>query len=156
MNKTVILLCIAFLAALMPAHAGADPENRRMAAEPRYGHAFDKWISENLNLTVEQTADIRSLRQEHLTSSEPLLKRLYLKRRELRHLWLQHPPDRSRITAVDDEIRILRAQLDDQMTGHRQAILKVLTPEQQAKLENYRPGHGRGAGMGRRTGMRGY
>jgi Spy/CpxP family protein refolding chaperone len=122
MKKIAVIFSALLLLALMPAHAGADPENRRMAAEPRYGHAFDRWMSENLNLTAEQTTALRSLRQEHLTSSEPLLKRLYLKRRELRHLWLQHPPDRSRITTADEEIRILRAQLDDQMTGHRQAM----------------------------------
>jgi Spy/CpxP family protein refolding chaperone len=83
---------------------------------------------------------------------------------------LQQSPDGGKIAAADREIRALRDQIQDKRTSHRLAVFKVLTPEQQTKLQacgaerDYGSGKGMrgqgsmgmGSGMGRGISMRGY
>jgi Spy/CpxP family protein refolding chaperone len=135
---------------------------------PGYGYAMDERMAAGLNLTAEQTAQVRSLREVQLKEIQPLQNKLNGKRSELRLLWLQQPPDQGKITAADREIRTLRDLLQDKRTSHRLAIFKILTPEQQTKLQAYnagrgygkdmrgRGGMGMGSGMGRGMSMRGY
>jgi len=117
---------------------------------PGYGYAIDDRMAASLNLTAEQTAQIRSLREVQLKEIQPLQNKLYSKRSELKLLWLQQSPDEGKIKAVDREIRSLRDQLQDKRTGHRLAIFKILTPEQQTKLQAYAAGRGSGSGRGMR------
>jgi len=123
-----------------------------------------------LNLTAEQAGQLRNLREAHLKDIQPLQNKLYSKRSELRLLWLQQSPDQGKITAADREIRALRDQIQDKMTSHRLATFKILTPEQQTKLQASGAGRGYGSGkgmrgqggmgmgpgMGQGMGMRGY
>ena len=97
-----------------------------------------------LNLTEEQTEKIRALREAHLKDVKPLQEKMFSKRGDLRLLWLQANPDQGKILALQKEIRSLRDQMDDKRISHRLAVLKVLTPEQQAKAQAY--GAGRGFG----------
>jgi Spy/CpxP family protein refolding chaperone len=115
-----------------------------------YGYAIDDRMAASLNLTAEQTAQIRSLREVQLKEIQPLQNKLYSKRSELKLLWLQQSPDEGKIKAIDQEIRSLRDQLQDKRTGHRLAIFKILTPEQQTKLQAYAAGRGSGSGRGMR------
>jgi Spy/CpxP family protein refolding chaperone len=101
-----------------------------------------------LNLTADQEAKIKSLRESQLKETKPLQDKMFSKRGELRLLWLQQNPDKEKITAVQKEIRSLRDQLQDKQTNHRLAVLKVLTPEQQTKVQAFGAGRGFGHGKG--------
>lgn len=100
-----------------------------------------------LNLTAEQTAKINALREANLRDVKPIQDKMFSKRGDLRLLWLQKNPDREKITQTRKEIRALRDQMEDKRDNYRLDVLKVLTPEQQEKLNAYRPGRGFGPGM---------
>ncbi|HAJ27147.1 MAG TPA: hypothetical protein DCG53_07880 [Syntrophus sp. (in: bacteria)] len=113
-----------------------------------------------LNLTADQEAKIKTLRDAQLTEAKPLQDKMFSKRGELKLLWLQQNPNQQKIVAVQKEIRSLRDQLQDKQTNHRLAVLKVLTPEQQTKVQAFGAGrgfaHGRGFGAGPGGGCGGY
>ena len=113
-----------------------------------------------LNLTTDQEAKIKSLREAQLKEAKPLQDKMFSKRGELKLLWLQQNPDKEKIVAVQKEIRSLRDQLQDKQTNHRLAVLKVLTPEQQTKVQAFGAGrgfgHGKGFGAGPGGGCGGY
>jgi Spy/CpxP family protein refolding chaperone len=100
-----------------------------------------------LNLTTEQTAKVSALREAHLKDVKPIQDKMFSKRGDLKLLWLQKSPDQAKIRQTQKEIRTLRDQMEDKKDNHRLEVLKVLTPEQQEKLNTYRPGHGSGHGM---------
>lgn len=101
-----------------------------------------------LNLTTDQEAKIKSLSEAQLKEAKPIQDKMFSKRGELKLLWLQQNPDKEKIVAVQKEIRSLRDQLQDKQTNHRLAVLKVLTPEQQTKVQAFGAGRGFGHGKG--------
>jgi Spy/CpxP family protein refolding chaperone len=100
-----------------------------------------------LNLTTEQTAKINTLREAHLKDVKPIQDKMFSKRGDLKLLWLQKSPDQETIRQTQKEIRTLRDQMQDKKDNYRFEMLKSLTPEQQEKLNAYRPGRGFGPGM---------
>lgn len=105
-----------------------------------------------LNLTADQEAKIRSLREEQVKEIKPLRDAMFSKRDDLRLLWREKNPDQEKIVSVQREIRGLRDQVQDKATAGRLAMLKVLTPEQQDKFQSY-GGKGFGPGAGRGSGQ---
>jgi len=109
-----------------------------------------------LNLTPEQTAKIRDLREGHLKEVKPLQDKLFGKRGEVRLLWLQQTPDKDKIQALQKEIRDIRGEIQDKKTSHRlEVFTNVLTPEQRTQAQAFGArggfGHGpqfRGQGRG--------
>ena len=168
MKKTMTMIAVIALVAIMVSPAAAWKGGMR--GDYGYGYGFDDRMAANLNLTAEQTVQIKSLREAQLKEIQPLQNKLYSKRSELRLLWLQQSLDQSKIKAADREIRSLRDQIKDKVTSHRLATFNILTPEQQTKLQAYGAGQGYGygkgmrghggmgmePGMGRGMGMRGY
>jgi Spy/CpxP family protein refolding chaperone len=104
----------------------------------RRGRLFGR----RFNLTAEQTAKINALREAHLRDVKPIRDTMFSKRGDLRLLWLQKNPDQEKIRQTQKEIRTLRDQMEDKKDTLRLEVLKVLTPEQQEKLNAYRPGRG--------------
>jgi Spy/CpxP family protein refolding chaperone len=114
--------------------------------------------SPGLNLTEEQSAKIRSLREAHQKDVAPLRSELFAKRAELRALWAQTKPDKNAILAKQKEVSKLRDQMREKKTIHRLEMRSVLTPEQQASLNFMRGGkwigprgdfgHGKRGGFG--------
>jgi Spy/CpxP family protein refolding chaperone len=123
-----------------------------------------------LNLTADQNEKLGTLRETHLREVKPLRDQIFSKGGELRLLWLQRTPDQQKIVTVQKEVRTLRDQLADKQTVYRLEANKILTPEQQTKIQAYGAGRsygyakgmrgqggmGMGTGMGRGMGMRGY
>jgi Spy/CpxP family protein refolding chaperone len=103
------------------------------------------------NLTAEQSAQIKALRDGFLKEIESLQKELYTKGMELRNLWQSLNPDQAAIAAKQKEIFNLQSQLQDKATNLGLEIRKVLTPEQLAQL----PAFNQGAGFGPRMGKMG-
>ncbi len=116
-------------------HGGGDCYGADLTAVP------------GVNLTTEQTGKINALREAHLKDVKPIRDKMYSKRGDLRLLWLQKNPDQEKINKIQKEIRTLRDQMEDKKDNYRLGVLKVLTPEQQEKLNSYRPGRGFGPGM---------
>ena len=94
------------------------------------------------------------MRAAHLKDIQPLQDQMLSKSRELRSLWLAATPDKEKILALQKETRDLRDQLTDKRTAYRLEVQKVLTPEQQAKVQAYGTGRGMGR-MGGGSGMMG-
>lgn len=101
-----------------------------------------------LNLTDAQNEKIRALREAQLKEIQPLQEKMFSKRGELRQLWLQKNPDENKIKAAYKDMRTLRDQMQDKMLSHKMAMYKVLTPEQQSKLQASYGGRGFGPGFG--------
>lgn len=105
-----------------------------------------------LNLTAEQSAKIKEMREAQWNEMKPVREQMFTKRDEIRKLWLEPNPDQAKITAAQKEMRLLRDQMQDRMTAYRLEALKVLTPEQREKMgslmQGRGPGHGRGFGPG--------
>jgi Spy/CpxP family protein refolding chaperone len=151
--KKISITFVALLAiAVLTASAFAfGPEWGRGYGRGHHGggdcYGADLTAAPGLNLTTEQTAKINALREAHLKDVKPIRDKMYIKRGDLRLLWLQKNPEREKINRIQKEIRALRDQMEDKRDNHRLDVLKVLTPEQQEKLNAYGPGRGFGPGM---------
>ncbi len=117
-----------------------------------YGNCREAGL-ERLNLTAEQKTKIEALQTSADKEVRPIREKMFDKSVEMRRLWLQANPDKSKINDARKEISTLRDQMQDKTTAMRLELRKVLTPEQQEKLANV--GWGRGMGYGPRGGMRG-
>jgi Spy/CpxP family protein refolding chaperone len=104
-----------------------------------------------LNLTPEQTAKFKEMREAQWNEMKPLRDQMFTKRDEIRKLWLEPNPDQEKIAAAQKEMRSLRDQIQDRTTAYRLEALKTLTPEQQDKIRSpySERGFGPGRGMGR-------
>ena len=120
---------------------------------------------DNLNLTDDQKASIKTLREAHLRDVKPLQDQMFSKRGDLKLLWLQQNPDKEKILAVQKEIRAIRDQMQEKATAHRVDVFNILTSEQQDKARDTQsrrlphpqgtPGGMMGPGPGMGPGMMG-
>jgi Spy/CpxP family protein refolding chaperone len=151
MKKTIIIglslvLGLALVATVALAWGpGFGPGFGRGPGGPAYGSPPIP------NLTADQSAQIKALRDSFLKETEPLQKELYAKGQELRALWSTQNADPTAIKAKQNEISDLRSQLQDKATNLGLEIRKVLTPEQLAQLPAFSQGarfghHGMGFG----------
>jgi Spy/CpxP family protein refolding chaperone len=108
-----------------------------------------------LELTAEQKTQLDAMRGAQFKEIEPLREQMFAQRDAVRKLWLEPNPDQAAIQAAQQEMRLLRDQLQDKMTAFRLETLKVLTPEQREKLQSAGPGRGFGPRRGMGSGARG-
>lgn len=167
MKKLMTMIAVIALAAVMTSPAEA---RRGWGGNPGDGYYYDLAATPGLNLTAEQSGKLNALREAHLREIKPLQDQRYSKSSEMRLLWLERTPDQKKILTVQKEVRTLRDQLYDKRTAYWLEANKILTPEQQTKLQAYgagrdygsgkgmrgRGGMGMGPGMGQGMGMRGY
>ena len=120
--------------AVMPASAS------RYGRGPGADHGYGKDITAipDLNLTVEQKAQITLLRETFLKDVKPLRDKLFSKRGDLKLLWRDKNPNQTKILATQTQIRMLRGQIQDRATVQRLAVRKVLTSEQQDKIKAFK------------------
>jgi zinc resistance-associated protein len=145
MKKVMTIVAVIALAAVV-----ASPAMAYRGMGGGYGsgpgNIADIAAARGLNLTAEQTEKINAMRAAHLKDMQPLQDQMVTKSRELRTLWLATTPDQEKINALQKEVRNLRDQLTDRMTGYRLEARKILTPEQLAKVQS---DYGMGRGMAR-------
>lgn len=111
-----------------------------------------------VELTADQKAKFKEMREARFKDMEPLREQMFAKRDELRKLWLEPNPIQANIEAAQKDMRSLRDQMQDKMTAFRLELQKVLTPEQQEKIKSFaggRMGGKRGFGPGGMMGGRG-
>jgi len=104
-----------------------------------------------LNLSPEQTERIDALRAAHRRDIRPL-QNAHGKGKQLRELWLAKTPSKERILSLQREVHDLRGQLLEKLATYRLEVLRMLTPDQQAKVQTFEAERHRGeraSGMGR-------
>ena len=145
------LVLVAALAMPLLAHDRGWGKGRGIGPEGRQAFCL-KTIP---NLTPEQSAKLKELREQHEKDILPLKNEMIAKRAELRNLWLQGELDEAAIRAKQLEINDLRNKLQVTKTEYRLELGKILTPEQRAQLQSSRPGRGYRHDA-KRSGPRGY
>jgi len=121
-------------------HGGGD-------CRQAYGHWDRIKAIPGMNLTAEQTAKIDAIREAGLKDTKPIIDKMFIKRGDLKLLWLEKNPNPKKIAETKKEIRALRDQLEDKIDNYRLEALNLLTPEQKEKLKSYGPRHGFSPGM---------
>jgi Spy/CpxP family protein refolding chaperone len=90
--------------------------------------------NKSLNLTPEQEAQLRSLRDKFLEETAFLRAEIPRKLSELRILWADPKPDKDQINSKKKEIIDLYNQLQIKATDNRLLAQSFLSPEQAEKL----------------------
>jgi len=93
-----------------------------------------------LGLTDEQSTRIKKIRQDYFNNTRDLRAKLQNSTFDLRQLSWDKNPDPGKLTEKINEVNSLRGELYKQSQNCREQIKAVLTPEQQAKLDQQRPG----------------
>ncbi len=112
---------------------------------------FNPTVLPQLNLSVKQMTDINVLRETFLKDTRPLEHEMFIKRSELKRLWLQQNPDKEKIEIVREEIRVLRNQVKDNRNVYRLKVYNLLTQDQKEKLKSCVPPGNHGRQMRSRT-----
>jgi Spy/CpxP family protein refolding chaperone len=134
MEKIAITTVIILAAMVLTSLTFASDWGRGHGRGP--GDEGDITAIPELELTNEQIIQIRVLREAHLKDIRPLQDKMQTRRKELRLFWLQKTPEQDKIGAAQAEIIVLRDQMQDKMASYRQAMFRILTPEQQNRLES--------------------
>lgn len=120
----------------------------------RCGMGMGMGMGMHCNLTPEQAAQVFDLRQKFMNDTVQLRKDMFVKKAELRTLWMAEKPDDKAILAKSKEMNALRTQLQEKIVALRLEIRKVAP---QAMMMG--PGRGMmpcpmgGPGMGPGKGM---
>ena len=108
------------------------------------------------SLTTSQREQIAALWKKHFLAITPLRQRLGEAMFEYRQTQVLQPHDKAALTAKGKAVEEARQALRLKATEFRAEFLKLLTPEQQAKLHDAgfgmwgaRKGRGHGSGCGR-------
>lgn len=109
----------------------------------------ENWTSpaERLNLSDQQSQQLKDLQKNAYEATKSLRSKLQDAMFELRQLGLEKNPDKAAIEAKIQEINDLRAQMYQIGQQNWQNAQNILTPEQQAQVNNFR-GYGRHGGWG--------
>ncbi len=97
-------------------------------------------IAQQLNLTADQKAQIKAIRQEDHQKNQALFSSMRAKAAQYRQLKQANDPNAA---AVKSELEALRPQVKAARTATRDRILSVLTPEQRTQLDQLRVQHRR-------------
>lgn len=102
------------------------------------------------NLTPEQTAQFKAMREAQWTEMKPLREQMFTMRDAIRKLWLEPSPSQEKIAAAQKDMRSLRDKIEDKTTAFGLDALKTLTTEQQDKIRSSfsERGFGTRRGMG--------
>jgi len=143
MKKGMITAVVIALAAIGTSTAAAHREwQGGYGSGP--GNVADISGIHGLDLSAEQAARIRALREAHRRDIRPLQEGLREKGRQLRELWLATAPDRERIMTLQREAHDLRGRLLEKLASYRLEVLQMLTPDQQAKVRAFEAERHRG------------
>ena len=124
MKKTVIAIGLAVVVVLGIGYVYAGPGFGS-------GMGPGKWAGgpKALNLTEEQQAKIKDLRQQHSTEIAPLREQMFSLMKELRTLWSDPKSNAGAIQAKTKEMSALRDQMQEKMVAFRLEEASLLTPE---------------------------
>lgn len=118
---------VILVASLAAAHPHRSPG---CGGEGRRGQ-----LMQQLDLTEEQQKSLDQLRQAQQKSMQGLREELQAKAVELRNLTDANDP---RAEQAREQFREIREEMQARRLAHRADVQKILTPEQQKKLEELR------------------
>jgi Spy/CpxP family protein refolding chaperone len=147
MKKVMLTVMAVIFAAVVATAAFAFSHGRGPGYGPCARGDFQR--PAGLNLTAEQMAKIKEIRDAQWKEMKSLQEQTFAKRDAIRKLWLESSPDEAKIVAAQKEMRSLRDQMEDKTTVFRLKAAKVLTVEQKEKIGSF----GQGRGPGHRSGF---
>jgi Spy/CpxP family protein refolding chaperone len=142
----VALVTSVFAASPDPGQAGPANPARFQGAKP-YHHGFGSF----LNLSDEQKAKMKELRDRSYADTRDLRYGIIQKRVEMRKLFTDPKTDDATLAAKQKELNTLRQKLMEMKSQAKLEWRKLLTAEQIQKLD--RLPMGRGMGRGHRADM---
>jgi Spy/CpxP family protein refolding chaperone len=154
-KKALIFGVVGLLVLGIAAVAFAAPGGRwgggfgRVSGQAAVGST--NWASPitQLDLSDEQYAKLREIQNQAFEKMQALRDEMAKKMLELQNLYLQKNPDKAAIDAKQKELSELRDKMWQLRQDNFNEANKVLTKEQQDKLNSLRGnGFGRGAGFG--------
>lgn len=134
----IFLVIIALLAISATSVMAMGPGGPDEGFVPRFcgpGHGPGEWMH-HLKLSPEQQEKILNIKQQFEKETLPIRQDLEKKRLELRNLWKAEKPSQSAIESKMHEMVPLKVTLRMKMRSMREAIFKILTPEQQKQLND--------------------
>jgi len=129
MKKTSIIIIAVLVSLALVASVYAAPSDDKPGHGKKFG--FKKY----LNLSDEQLAKMKELRNRFRNETRDLRYGLAIKRLEMRKLFTDPKTDDATLLAKQKEISKLRQQLSDKRARMKIEWRKILTPEQIAKLD---------------------
>jgi Spy/CpxP family protein refolding chaperone len=150
--KKMTILTVLIVLITSTSLAAAGPRSKGSGKGKGYGMRAS--LLSCLDLTAEQSGNIRLLYESLQKDVLPLRKQMFNTRAELKLLWLQTTPDAEKIKAKQKTLRDLKWQIREKKTDYRLAFRKVLTPEQLSKYLALRLCKGRGSWHGKARGGR--
>lgn len=124
MRRAVLMLCLLLF---LPAPGGAQEE--RLRPGPMMHRMMEDW-TRRLNLSAEQRARIKELREAYLRDTLPWRNNLVVKRFDLRNMMCLPKPDPDQVLLRQREISELQARIQERFIRHQLEMRQVLTPEQ--------------------------
>ena len=116
-----------------------------------YPNGWGLGCAANLNLTDEQIGKFDILQQEYLEEILPIRNELGAKALELHAILAQPSADRTKVTAIEQEMFALQQKLQEISWAYRLRAQEILTPQQVSMLPpgyslgfSAWPGHGQG------------
>ena len=148
MNRTMKLagaaaLSLFGLAAIGLAGEGGGFGDREPGMRGRH-HEGRRGMREgfrDLNLTDEQKAQFKTLREQQREAMRPLMEQRRELREQIRQALEAANPDTARIGQLEVQAHRLDQQLRAEHEKMHAAFLNILTPEQKAKVEQRRQEH---------------
>ena len=129
MKKASVIIIVLIVSMALAAAVYALPPEKGPGSHKKFG--FKKY----LNLSDEQLARMKELRNRFRDETRDLRYNLAIKRLEMRKLFTDPKTDDATLLAKQREIGKLRQQLWDKRAQKKIEWRKILTPEQIAKLD---------------------
>ena len=129
MKKASIIIIAVLVSLALAASVYAAPSGDKPGYDKKLG--FKKY----LNLSDEQLAKMKDLRNRFRNETRDLRYGLAIKRLEMRKLFTDPKTDDATLLAKQKEISKLRQQLSEKKAQMKSEWRKILTPEQIAKLD---------------------
>lgn len=117
---------------------------------PQASQVRERWVDWeqrqrfDLNLTPEQKQEFARLKLKFQEETLDLRSQMMKKGIELKKLWLEDTPDKTKIYSLIDEMAQIRANIQKKMVDLFLNLKQILTPEQVEKLPSMRLGWGMG------------
>jgi protein CpxP len=145
-NKTSYLVLIVLLVANLAAttffwtskNEGAKkPDKEQQKDHPMHqrGGGIDKFLTEELGLTVEQQQQLKDLRQEHMHNSRKIMDASHENRKQLHDMISNATVDDSLVVQLYTEIGANFGEMERVTFEHFRAMRNICTPEQQEKFD---------------------
>ena len=129
MKKASVIIIVLIVSMALAAAVYALPPEKGPGSHKKFG--FKKY----LNLSDEQLAKMKDLRNRFRDETRDLRYSLAIKRLEMRKLFTDPKTDDATLLAKQREISKLRQQLSDKRAQMKIEWRKILTPDQIAKLD---------------------